>query len=1709
MAEDVSESREWSPPASSQNRGEPRVGGPRSLFIRRSENGFGFTLRHFIVYPPESYLVLAGDERLGLRQGAGAFSDEPMDTIFVKHVREHGPASVAGLSTGDRIISVNGETVAGKSYAHVVQVIQQTQCYLYLLVVPMENDILQLYFSETAHNPETNQRPGRLKTAMTSGSELRFHNHRGRDSSPIYQTIWDHPQHRSSVGGISSVSGAKPSSAAARFVSPHRTSGVRRSSVADTNGSGGGYPHHRNKPTTTQSNNPNARHSMDIGVACRDALQLQVAADNSAAHYRLHRQLQYSGASQPPPPVDPVIMSRIKKSLEQKEEFLRRPVVQQQQQQPAKEFYAKPQKLLPPTWPPSLSSSPSINQPKPFAECSSAAVQETSSAQPPQVPSKPKGKQFVNTLGKIHEDGNGGVSKSPGAAAESSDHHHTKQTGMLQVVSMRAKQFESGKIDDKTDFYKSELARLTSKHNVPNVAVRKMEYEQKLYTDKKNPTTTEQQEITDDSITSYSSSSDKSISFASPSSVRYHSGNLIVPIGSNKIHCDPPKEYEPPKDESISKDESYRFKPVVRQDSYLAACKKPTIIERRNQKPMENGAEKSKTRRRNARPTRLELPKDRPVDFAVQSTAGSIQVSSDDTETVAAAVELQKPCEMITLRPTNSSSLDNEEERTTRRISYLKATAWGDRMSVDDLTTTESESEPTSIVVAQQNSILGTKKNGPPFQDLGNSRIVKEGSLLCKVIQIDGKKACDRSWKPVWAVVRGQTLCLYKEKRESIPNISVDTPATLEKTDDVNMSCDRINLRTSTTDVAHDYTKRKHVMRLCSSVADMGCTELLLQADDTSSMVRWLKALQEQALEAQAPLSAEECLSISPGNTKGIRKLGAFRNRSPTGDSPITKTRKPDRSPCQGSQPQSPKSTNTWKNRMAKQLKKIQQGSGSPVSPIMPTLPPPPGTAIGIPLELCPPSTQSEYVPLIVEVCTSIVEDKGLDIIGIYRVPGNTAAITSLTEAVNTGGMETPDMAIKLLQRDPRWTDVNVISSLLKSFFRRLPDALLTTEMYPHFIEADKIDDPVQRMVKLRELVHKLPDHHFETLRYLLMHLKKIVQHSGVNKMEARNLAIVFGPTLVHSADDNMVTMVTDMSHQCRIVESLILQADWCFGNGDVVDLTASIPENCGQVPEIEQSAPNQNLLDNINKVSGNQYTPFMAKDLVTNIVAAANRKMHRATGKNSNVSRKSRTNVTNNIVPHISIPPSATDIKQDVSNKDKVNSSKASSETVSSTSLNESEDSLEHLTNNQGSEDQSLDSTPQNTDGAPPIKTYVNLAETTQERIRRFEQETKAMLQREINRGQRRREYFGLDEPVTQPNEALMLAKDYSPVMVKVSKGATNGTIEQSNDSDLKNNQKRLKTSTESADEWSVDSLSDGLRISSERPISHASDEGGDLLVSLTSAFDKKLKSLSIPSDSVDVEEKQPVANSNDEHTDVQTYRDPSLHRSLERRSQHITEKHEIETMKDSTSESMKDTSKTDNFECLQDINAVPNVRLRRSESLKQKENRPDYGNHVKLRRCESLNKHERYISKYTKFEAMMLTKNGDASKHRRSDSLTKMEKTECNMNKRKQGLSRRCSSLRDKEARQKRKNGVTTDRSIKRRHTVGGTKDFDKITWLDNKEREELEKSCKDRRTSSPDLSWARVVDGIKERGIRPRSMADPNFVSKLLNVPLESHV
>lgn len=138
----------------------------------------------------------------------------------------------------------------------------------------------------------------------------------------------------------------------------------------------------------------------------------------------------------------------------------------------------------------------------------------------------------------------------------------------------------------------------------------------------------------------------------------------------------------------------------------------------------------------------------------------------------------------------------------------------------------------------------------------------------------------------------------------------------------------------------------------------------------------------------------------------------------------------------------------TWKGLVARQFRRIHGQQMSAPNSTNNSIDIPNVASIGVPLSLCPISEKNKYVPLILARCTEIVETRGLAIVGIYRIPGNTAAIAALTELVNKGF---DDQTLN----DPRWEDVNVVSSLLKLFLRRLPEALIPNDMYKHFIEAD------------------------------------------------------------------------------------------------------------------------------------------------------------------------------------------------------------------------------------------------------------------------------------------------------------------------------------------------------------------------------------------------------------------------------------------------------------------------------------------------------------------------------------------------------------------------------------------------------------------------------------------------------------------------------
>ncbi|ESO06256.1 hypothetical protein HELRODRAFT_64346, partial [Helobdella robusta] len=171
--------------------------------------------------------------------------------------------------------------------------------------------------------------------------------------------------------------------------------------------------------------------------------------------------------------------------------------------------------------------------------------------------------------------------------------------------------------------------------------------------------------------------------------------------------------------------------------------------------------------------------------------------------------------------------------------------------------------------------------------------------------------------------------------------------------------------------------------------------------------------------------------------------------------------------------------------------------------------------------------------PMIVEVCTRIVEERGLDNQGIYRVPGNTGALKELQDEINKD-----EKGLCLCSE--KWQDVNLVSSLLKLFFRKLPDSLITDELYESVISAMRTERSERRMLKLKKLLHDLPDHNFNTFRFLMKHLSLVSRHEEMNKMDAHNLAIMFGPTLIRPQDNNISVMARNMAEQCRVVEMIV-----------------------------------------------------------------------------------------------------------------------------------------------------------------------------------------------------------------------------------------------------------------------------------------------------------------------------------------------------------------------------------------------------------------------------------------------------------------------------------------------------------------------------------------------------------------------------------------
>lgn len=179
-------------------------------------------------------------------------------------------------------------------------------------------------------------------------------------------------------------------------------------------------------------------------------------------------------------------------------------------------------------------------------------------------------------------------------------------------------------------------------------------------------------------------------------------------------------------------------------------------------------------------------------------------------------------------------------------------------------------------------------------------------------------------------------------------------------------------------------------------------------------------------------------------------------------------------------------------------------------------------------------------VPVIVEKCIDAVEALALDYEGIYRKTGGSGQTKMITQLFERGDYGAFD-----LRDDDRFNDICSVTSVLKTYFRQLPVPLLTYDLHGEFISAVSLKDPGLKTQYLQELVKRLPSEHYHTLRLLMLHLHRVLEHSDKNLMNARNLGVVFGPTLMRSSDPG--SEFSDMAGKAMMIEWLVDNAPCIF----------------------------------------------------------------------------------------------------------------------------------------------------------------------------------------------------------------------------------------------------------------------------------------------------------------------------------------------------------------------------------------------------------------------------------------------------------------------------------------------------------------------------------------------------------------------------------
>ncbi|XP_055677962.1 unconventional myosin-IXa-like isoform X2 [Lutzomyia longipalpis] len=174
-------------------------------------------------------------------------------------------------------------------------------------------------------------------------------------------------------------------------------------------------------------------------------------------------------------------------------------------------------------------------------------------------------------------------------------------------------------------------------------------------------------------------------------------------------------------------------------------------------------------------------------------------------------------------------------------------------------------------------------------------------------------------------------------------------------------------------------------------------------------------------------------------------------------------------------------------------------------------------------------------IPVQIEQLITKIEMHGLYAEGIYRKSGVNSKIKELKMRMSDSVMSN--------EVNYESYNVHVLTNVLKSFLREMPEPLLSFDRYDDFLRAAELSETNDRVQTMLSLIKKLPPCHHALLERLIFHLALVAQREQYNRMSASSLAIVFAPCVLRTnrivpAQDSL----NDIGRQTKCIETLITQ---------------------------------------------------------------------------------------------------------------------------------------------------------------------------------------------------------------------------------------------------------------------------------------------------------------------------------------------------------------------------------------------------------------------------------------------------------------------------------------------------------------------------------------------------------------------------------------